>query len=458
MKTAITLFLAILLNAASAATYYVRKDGSNSNTGTADNAGGAWLTVQKAATTMVAGDTVYIRAGTYEETATTAAGGTSGNPIRYIGEGDTTNLWGIIFAHSWIEARNMMCKFTTTGGYTINSTVNDGVIDNITFDTSTVSKGLLGMWHYDSPATPARWTINNCRFLNTEYYAVALHGTNHIFTNNYLSSPNGGDGLYLHSSNTLVSGNTWENWSCPVGSLKHTDCIQAFSNNGEIARDNIIEKNLFKDCVGTQVGSWTDDGDEGRIARWTFRNNIWYNVEAQVSITCDHFYFYNNVFYGGISGPLLFRQNGTGDGNSSNCKVFNNAFINCADETAANKGGGYGFVGTNPAPGFEADYNMVIGTGAGTVKTGYQVNGLEVHSLNGVDPLFVNAASADFRLQLGSPLAGAGYNWSTLFTDDFEGTTRTAPWDIGAYKYSGIIPSAPQAGWTRAKARRNLVR
>jgi len=54
--------------------YYVRKDGNDSNDGLTNNAGGAFLTVQKAVDVVSALDTdiyqasIYVRAGTYSET------------------------------------------------------------------------------------------------------------------------------------------------------------------------------------------------------------------------------------------------------------------------------------------------------------------------------------------------------------------------------------------------------
>ncbi|WP_188112133.1 T9SS type A sorting domain-containing protein [Aquimarina sp. RZ0] len=57
---------------------YVAKNGSDANTGTIDS---PFLTITKAASEAVAGDTVIIREGTYEEILKPANSGTAGNPI-----------------------------------------------------------------------------------------------------------------------------------------------------------------------------------------------------------------------------------------------------------------------------------------------------------------------------------------------------------------------------------------
>ncbi|MGY6649713.1 right-handed parallel beta-helix repeat-containing protein [Wenyingzhuangia sp. IMCC45574] len=57
---------------------YVSKSGNDSNDGSESN---PYLTISKAASIAVAGDIVYIKEGTYEETLTPANSGTSGNPI-----------------------------------------------------------------------------------------------------------------------------------------------------------------------------------------------------------------------------------------------------------------------------------------------------------------------------------------------------------------------------------------
>lgn len=63
-----------------AATYYIAKTGNDNNPGTEAS---PWLTIQKAANTMVAGDTVYVKQGTYTERITPKNSGSPGKYITY---------------------------------------------------------------------------------------------------------------------------------------------------------------------------------------------------------------------------------------------------------------------------------------------------------------------------------------------------------------------------------------
>ncbi len=104
-----SLLLLLMVAQLSAATRYVRKDGNNANTGSADNAGGAWLTVQKAAETVTAGDIVYVRQGTYTEWVTNINSGTAGNQIIFEGEKSGSDWLTIIdpstnLSTGWVTA------------------------------------------------------------------------------------------------------------------------------------------------------------------------------------------------------------------------------------------------------------------------------------------------------------------------------------------------------------------
>src|SRR5262249_28612977 len=72
-------------NFLSAATYYGSKTGRDSNNG---SQAAPWLTVQKAANSMSAGDTVNIGAGSYEENVSVGTSGTAASRITYNGPGN----------------------------------------------------------------------------------------------------------------------------------------------------------------------------------------------------------------------------------------------------------------------------------------------------------------------------------------------------------------------------------
>jgi len=81
LVSAILLILTAACSPVSAADYYVAPDGRDENPGTKAR---PLRTVQRAADAMSAGDTCYIREGTYRESVTLRRSGTEGKPIRFI--------------------------------------------------------------------------------------------------------------------------------------------------------------------------------------------------------------------------------------------------------------------------------------------------------------------------------------------------------------------------------------
>lgn len=99
------------------ATYYVRTDGNDSNTGLGTTTATAWRTIQKAlgATGIASGDTVYIAPGVYTEAVT--IGGTYSAPTYVIGNPTASLFAGVTpgsVNHSGINAAGTTSVISTT--------------------------------------------------------------------------------------------------------------------------------------------------------------------------------------------------------------------------------------------------------------------------------------------------------------------------------------------------------
>ncbi|MCE9614629.1 MAG: DUF5123 domain-containing protein [Lentisphaerae bacterium] len=261
-----------------------------------------------------------------------------------------------------------------------------------------------------------------------------------------LSSYLAGEAYYFTATNT-----TPISWGAGtvVDNANHPDIIQSFQNGavGTVppdypAWDLVFERNLVVDC-GVQLGNVTDDGSFGNIKRWTFRNNLFVRVSNALNLYAPGFSFYNNTFYrcAAVSGMVVI-WGVSGAGTARDLTVYNNIIAECGVPTRANSG----WYGGDAAANQVMDYNLVVGTGTGTTKSGFN----EVHGINGRDPLFVNPVAGDFRLQASSPCRGTATNLSSRFTTDFNGTKRGTVWDMGAFAFVGtneapvIGPSAPE--------------
>lgn len=166
--------------------YYVDgATGSDTNLGTSEGAGNAWLTITRAldgadASPIIAGDTIYIKSSvTYSEDVPLDVVGTSTAPIRVVGydtvitdEGKvtisgTTNciLIGTAAAPLHYKFENLI--FTGASGTAVNigATLDNAIFQNCEFNNS--GNGLLGDNSYD---------FYNCIFSGNTGYAALLDG------------------------------------------------------------------------------------------------------------------------------------------------------------------------------------------------------------------------------------------------------------------------------------------
>jgi hypothetical protein len=123
------MLVVLLANTAQATTYYVSKSGSDANTGASTNL--CFLTIQKAASVMNAGDTCYILSGTYRETVTPVHSGTANSPITFAAfPGATAIVSGAdVLNLSWDIYSNSIYMANTTN--VVSQLFVDGSMANI---------------------------------------------------------------------------------------------------------------------------------------------------------------------------------------------------------------------------------------------------------------------------------------------------------------------------------------
>lgn len=99
------------------ATYYVAKTGSDDNAGTL---AAPWLTLTHAASHLTAGDTLYIRVGTYVESVTFAVNGTATSRITIDSSGTATHYALGISASSTLLLVGTTSSQATVAASTVN--------------------------------------------------------------------------------------------------------------------------------------------------------------------------------------------------------------------------------------------------------------------------------------------------------------------------------------------------
>ena len=167
--TTIQIFVALFLTTLSTlgAQYYVRTDGNDSNSGTANSAAGAWKTLSKANQIAKPGDTIIIGPGEWREgRVTTLRDGTPQAPIIWQGTSNTetkisTTAWlpySFIVKHDHIHFKSI--RF-------VNSSLNvyygadNGLVESCIFQQPNHSH----MYFEGGTETHMKeWVVRNCEF------------------------------------------------------------------------------------------------------------------------------------------------------------------------------------------------------------------------------------------------------------------------------------------------------
>ncbi len=299
--------------------------------------------------------------------------------------------------------------------------------------------------------------VINCRF-ETIKSSANSSGSHLVFKNNYSY-----DIYYVSFTEGPVNYGLFENNWAEYGSRT------ALGGRFMIVRNNTI-KDMYRsiyghaDSIGFIDQGPTNDYDYG----WIYGNTIDDFVEGialyGTTIRPSYFVIHSNLFIG--RKPVTGHgDNGILSEGSRYIYVLNNTFLSTdagngfikaitfASDTSYYIIKNNLFSGSEPlnitsgdTVGHDIDYNHYYTTdptpfwyaGSNITWAAWQALGYDINSLDlDADPKFVSTsyASPDAHLQSNSPDIDRGLNFSSIFTVDKDGNTRSGVWDLGAYEY-----------------------
>jgi hypothetical protein len=391
---------------------------------------------------LTAGDTVYVRAGTYPEQVIPQNEGSADNYITYAAySGETVTIDGADLSLPEYETGLFVLEdlsYVKISGFRVMNAGphenNAGIyVDNAhhiivenNYTYNTVSSG-IGVWDCSNVVIDGNEVRLACN--DGEQEAITVSGTD-VFEvrNNHVHDggpgTNGGEGITIKGGAT--NGAVYRNHVHDITLGERTSIyIDAW---GTSATSNIdVYQNTLHDCAaGISLAS--EDG--GLVRDIRICNNIIYDNQTNgleignwgepgVAVrSIEGVTFINNTVFGNGSsgwGGGFFNENP----DVQDIVVRNNIFSQNETSQIVNES----------AAALTVDHNLIDGS----QEYAYAISGTD--AVLG-DPLFANTAAADFHLQAESPAIDQGSPTGAP-DDDFDGNSRPygAGYDIGAYEH-----------------------
>lgn len=408
------------------ATYYVGPNGSDVNPGTETQ---PWHTIQKAAATLTAGDTVYVKEGTYNEKVVPENSGSPGNYIVYAAyPGDTVILDGTNITPDWHDA-----LFTIEGKSYIK-------ISGFTIINSLSPHGSEGIYLKEG-LHQHHIIIERNYFYNIRGPAICAYSCDYlIIVNNEITEVNvdasSGEAISVYDIHEFqIKGNhihrTYKegidaqassNGRIYQNHIHNISGIGIYLDAWDGPDDNIdIYQNILHDNGGDGICIAIEQ-EGGSLRNIGIYNNIVYNNAASGISIASYFFptprenikIMNNVLYGNGDDGIY-----VGEVAVKNSVIRNNI---------CSKNRGHQIASYSPSM-ITIDHNLIDGP--------TQICG---HDALIGDPRFVNASQANFHLKEDSPAIDKGWALDAP-GDDFDGNPRPqgSAYDIGAFEFTGTL-------------------
>jgi hypothetical protein len=404
------LFVSLLLvgwPALSQSTYYVSPSGTD--IATSGSSTSPFKTLAYAATRVIAGDVVLVKAGTYAETTDIRpVSGTAGNMIVF--KPDVGAEGKVLFSSGRfnLDSRNYIrVEGFRFEGYTVTNEVinlvrgSKNVVQNNTFKKITASNVIQLMESLDN-------AIRNNRFdsITGDMVKVNARSFRNLVTENSFVNSTGigigcsetyvergtqvdGDNVYAFNTFSGLAGNSM--WFDRNGSGNVVLRNEAYNSYCLFFNESRCVRNWAYENIGVGVGAGLESANynTGHTANARYINNVLYN--SNTSFLIDKSWYdeiRNNIVYKTSTSGVCMRFTATAQ--SQGPQIFkNNLWLQDG------KSNTFTYKGT--------DVNYAT-FASGVGETG----GLTVN------PKFTNAGGNDFTLQSTSPAKGAGTNGKDL--------------------------------------------
>ncbi len=442
-------------------------------TGSGNGSGTSWVnssTLQNAITNAVPNSQLWLRRGTYNISQTLEVtysqnnirmyGGFVGNETNlnqrnYVAnptilDGQTTTqimrINGSGFQADGLTFQNGYVTGTVTGGTNPNSGggaififAGDSVLRNCRFlnNVSTSERG--------AGAVYIRWggnqLIENCVFQNNSHTVAninsngggAIHNwdedvtiRNSQFINN--SSSRNGGAIYTWGQNMIIEGCTFENNHTDAsGGAIHINYYDldiskstftsntADQNGGAINNNHILSvtNSVFEENSSVQYGGAIYNDEELRVANILFEGNS-ATIFGGAVFNSRELYVSNSTFVSNQNTAVGYSRFESSQYINHITTIYNSIFFSNNSTSPKLKD-------------VDVDYNNDLST-KDFRRNIFQENTYGTNNLVGVNPLFQNFASGNYRLQLASP--GVNYGSNALY-NSVSTTTAGASTDLG---------------------------